>query len=231
MVAQALPDLGRVIIEPAPTFARLKEKPNGWLPVLVSILLSAAIFYWWTATLDYGWLREHMIAAQPDMKPEAQQAMAKFLSPNSMLITTVGGSVIGTLVVIALSAVYFLIAARAIGSQIGYGKWFAFVAWTSVPRLLVIPLMALQIATSHGQLAPEDMNMVSLNFLLFHLPSTNHWASILNSIDLASFWTIALASIGLKAWTGRPTGTCFTIAVLPYVVIYGLWAAKIAFLG
>lgn len=231
MVAQALPDLGRVIIEPAPTFARLKEKPNGWLPLLVSLLLSVAIMYWWTSTLDYGWFREHMIAMRPDLKPEAQAAMAKFLSPTSMLVSTVGGAVIGTLVLIALTAVYFLIAARMIGSQIGYGKWFAFVAWSSVPRLLVVPLMALQIATSHGQLAPEDLNMVSLNFLVFHLPPTNHWASILTSIDLAAFWTIALAAIGLKAWTGRPTGTCLTIAALPYVVIYGLWAAKIAFIG
>jgi hypothetical protein len=231
MVAQALPDLGRVIIEPAPTFARLKEKPNGWLPLLVSLLLSVAIMYWWTSTLDYGWFREHMIAMRPDLKPEAQAAMAKFLSPTSMLVSTVGGAVIGTLVMIALTAVYFLIAARMIGNQIGYGKWFAFVAWSSVPRLLVVPLMALQIATSHGQLAPEDLNMVSLNFLVFHLPPTNHWASILTSIDLAAFWTIALAAIGLKAWTGRPAGTCLTIAALPYVVIYGLWAAKIAFIG
>jgi hypothetical protein len=231
MVAQALPDLGRVIIEPAPTFARLKEKPNGWLPLLVSLLLSVAIMYWWTSTLDYGWFREHMIAMRPDLKPEAQAAMAKFLSPTSMLVSTVGGAVIGTLVMIALTAVYFLIAARMIGSQIGYGKWFAFVAWSSVPRLLVVPLMALQIATSHGQLAPEDLNMVSLNFLMFHLPPTNHWSSILTSVDLAAFWTIALATIGMKAWTGRSTGTCLTIAALPYVVIYGLWAAKIAFIG
>lgn len=231
MVAQALPDLGRVIIEPSPTFARLKEKPNGWVPVLVSILLSAALMYWWISTVDFVWLREHMIATQPDMKPEAQEAMAKFLTPTKMMISSIGGVIIGTLGLIAITAAYYLIAARMIGSEIGYGKWFAFVAWASVPRLLVVPLMALQVATSHGQLAPEDMNMVSLNFLLFHLPVTHHWASFLNSLDLAAFWTVALATIGLKAWTGRPTGTCVTIAAFPYLVVYGLWAAKIAFLG
>ncbi|MGZ5199062.1 MAG: YIP1 family protein [Telluria sp.] len=231
MVTQALPDLGRVIIEPAPTFARLKDKPNGWLPLLVSILLTLALMYWWTATEDFAWLREHMMAAHPEMKPEARAAMASFMTPNKMLLTSGGGAAIGTVLLIALTAVYFLIAARLIGSDIGYGKWFAFVAWSSVPRLLVVPLMALQIATSHGQLAPEDMNMVSFNYLLFHLPLTHPWASFANSLDLATFWTIALATIGLKAWTGKATGTCVTIAALPYVVVYGLWAAKIAFIG
>ncbi len=231
MVAQALPDLGRVIIEPSPTFARLKEKPNGWVPVLVSILLSAILMYWWIATEDFTWLREHMIAAHPQMKPEEQEAMARFLTPPKMMMTSIGGVVVGTLGLLAITAAYFLIAARMIGSEIGYGKWFAFVAWTSVPRLLVVPLMALQVATSHGQLAMEDMNMVSLNFLIFHLPLSHPWASFMNSLDLATFWTVALATVGMKAWTGRPTGTCLTIAAIPYLVVYGLWAAKIAFLG
>lgn len=231
MVAQALPDLGRVILEPSPTFARLKDKPRGWLPLLVSILLSIAIMYWWTSTVDFAWLREHMAAGRPDMKPEAQEALAKFLTPGRMMLTSAGGAVIGTIVVFAIAAAYYLIAARTIGNDIGYGKWFSFVAWTNVPHLLVVPLMALQVATSHGQLAPEDMNMVSLNFLLFHLPMSHPWASFMNSMDLATFWTIALASVGLKAWTGRPTGTCVTIAVIPYLIVYGLWAAKIAFFG
>jgi hypothetical protein len=50
-------------------------------------------------------------------------------------------------------------------------------------------------------------------------------------MDLTMFWSIVLAVIGLKAWTGRSTGTCVTVAILPYLIIYGLWAAKIAFLG
>jgi hypothetical protein len=231
MAIQALPDLGRVIYEPSPTFKRLKDKTNGWLPLLATILLTLIVMYWWISTEDFTWLREHMIAARPDMKPEAKAAMERFITPNSMLLTTIGGAVIGTIVLMAITAVYFLIAARLMGNQIGYSKWFGFVAWSSVPRLLVVPLMALQIMTAHGQLAPEDLNMVSFNFLFFHLPTSHPWASFAGSLDLASFWTVALAAIGLKAWTGRSTGTCVFVAALPYVVIYGLWAAKIAVLG
>ena len=231
MATQALFDIGNVFLEPTPTFARLKARTHAWLPLLISILLSLGIMVWWIDTLDFDWLREHMLAAQPTAKPEVREAMAKFISPKTMMWSSGIGAVVGTVLIAAVTALYYLIAGKLSGSPIGYGKWFGFSVWTSLPRLLTAPLSALQIMTSHGQLAPEDLNMVSLNYLLFHLPMSSPWATLVGSIDLTTFWSIALATIGLKAWTGRPTGACLTVALLPYVVIYGLWAAKIAFTG
>ncbi|WP_036172308.1 YIP1 family protein [Massilia sp. 9096] len=231
MAAQAFFDIGNVILDPTPTFGRLKSKTSAWLPLLVSVVLSLAVMGWWIMTLDFDWLLQHMLASQPNPKPEMRAAMAKFMTPRTMLITSSLGVVVGTLLMSALAALYYLIAGKAIGSDITFGKWFGFAVWTSVPRLLTIPLTALQIVTSHGQLAPEDLNMTSLNYLLFHLPQTNHWAGLVGSIDLTMFWSLALATLGLKAWTGRPIGTCAFLAVLPYLIVYGLWAAKIALLG
>jgi hypothetical protein len=57
------------------------------------------------------------------------------------------------------------------------------------------------------------------------------WFGFATNLDLSSVWSIALAVLGLKAWTGRSTAACVTVAVLPYAVVYGIWAAKIAFLG
>lgn len=231
MASGSLSNIGGVIVDPSPTFARLKDKPTPWVPLLALILLTLAVTWWWITTADFTWLRDHMLSARPDVKPEARAAMEHFLTQKTMLWSTAGGAVVGTLVMFALMALYYLVAGKMMGSQIGYGKWFGFVTWTSVPRLLVIPLMALQIVTSHGRLAPEDLNMVSLNYLLLHLPMSNPWANLAGNLDLATLWSVALATIGLKAWTGRSTGTCVTVAVAPYLVIYGLWAAKIAFFG
>jgi len=231
MATQALFDIGNVILEPSPTFARLKDKTRAWVPLVVLILLTLAISYWYIATLDFAWFREHMLAAQGTVKPEAGGAQGHVPTPSSMLWTMGIGIVLGTPVTFALIAVYYLLAGKVMGSSIGYGKWFGFVAWTSIPHLLALPLTALQIATSGGRLTLEDSNMVSLNYLLLHLPQSSHWASFAGSLDLTSLWIIALAAIGLKAWTGRSTAACTFVAVLPYVLIYGIWAAKIAFLG
>jgi hypothetical protein len=231
MATQALFDIANVFLDPTPTFARLKVKTNAWLPLLVSILLSLAIMVWWVNTLDFDWLREHMLATQPTAEPEVREAMANALTPNFMMWSSGITSVIGNLLIFAVTAIYYLLSGKVIGASIGYGKWFGFAVWTSVPRLLVVPLSMLQIFTSHGQLAPEDLNMVSLNYLLFHLPISNPWAGLAGSIDLTTFWSMGLGTIGLKAWTGRSTATCLMVALLPYVIIYALWAAKIAFLG
>ena len=231
MATQALFDIGNVILEPSPTFARLKDKPRAWVPLLVLIVLTLAITWWYVATLDFAWFREHMLAARGTVKPEERAALAQFLTPNRMLWSTVIGIMLGTPVMYALTAVYDLLAGKVMGAGIGFGKWFGFAAWTSIPRLLALPLMALQIATSGGRLTMEDANMVSLNYLLLHLPLSNPWASFASNLDLTSLWTMALAAIGLKAWTGRSTAACTFAAVLPYVLVYGIWAAKIVFFG
>jgi len=228
MATQALFDIGNVFLEPSSTFARLKAKTHAWLPLALTIVLSVGLMYWWISTVDFPWLVDRMASAQA--KPEVQAAMRQ-MTQKSMMVTTVIGAVIGSLFVYALSAVYYLIAGKVLGSDIGYGKWFGFTVWTSVPRLLAIPLSAFQIMSSGGRVAAEDLNMVSLNYLVLHLPASHPWAGFANGIDLTSLWCIFLAVIGLRAWTGRSTGTCVTVALLPYVIIYGLWAAKIAFLG
>jgi len=228
MATQALFDIGNVFLEPSSTFARLKAKTHAWLPLLILIVLSVGLMYWWVSTVDFPWLVDRMASSQS--KPEVQAAMRQ-MTQKSMMVTTVIGAILGSLIVYALTAVYYLIAGKVLGSDIGYGKWFGFSVWTSVPRLLAMPLSVFQIMSSGGHLVAEDLNMVSLNYLVLHLPASHPWAGFANGVDLTSLWCIFLAVIGLKAWTGRSTGTCVTIALLPYVIIYGLWAAKIAFLG
>jgi len=231
MATPALFDIGNVILEPAPTFGRLKERTRAWLPLLATMVLTLAVMVWWVQTTDFAWLREHVAALNPDIKPEQKAAMQGMMTPKAMMVTSSLGVLIGTPLMFAIVALYYFLAGKLIGEPISYGKWFGFAAWTSIPRLLALPLSALQIVTSHGQVALEDLNMVSLNYLVFHLPASNHWAGLLNSIDLPSIWGTVLAVIGLKVWTGRPTATCVTVAVIPWVVVYGVWAAKIAFLG
>jgi hypothetical protein len=172
-----------------------------------------------------------MVAARGVIKPEERAAIEHFSTPKTMMWVSGAGAVLGTPVLCALVAVYYLLAGKALGTGIGYGKWFGFAVWTSIPRLLTVPLSALQIMTSGGRLAPEDMNMVSLNYLLLHLPMSSPWFGFATNLDLTSVWSMALAFIGLKAWTGRSAGACAMVAVLPYALVYGIWAAKIAFLG
>jgi hypothetical protein len=231
MATQAFFDIGNVILSPSPTFARLKDKPRAWVPLLVLLLLTLAVTWWYVSTLDFAWFREQMLTTRGPVKPEQRAAMEHFFTPTAMMWSSGLGIVLGTPVLYLLTALYYLLAGKVMGTGIGFGKWFGFAVWTSIPRLLALPLSALQIMTSGGRLSLEDANMVSLNYLLLHLHASSPWFGFATNLDLTSLWSIALAVIGLKAWTGRSTGTCVTVAVLPYALVYGIWAAKIAFVG
>lgn len=218
----------QMFYEPGKAFAALRDKSRGWLPLLAIMGGSAAIMYWYFQTVDFSWMIDQTAANTPDLTAEQREAMQKVMSPTVMTWSALGGILIGTPVVYALYALYYLLAGKFIGSDISYGKWFALTAWTSLPRLLVLPLMALQIMTSGGRVAMEDLSMVSLNYLLLQLPATHPWAGLFNSLDIPLLWSVVLTVIGLRVWTGRSLATCITISVLPVVVIFGLWAAKIA---
>jgi hypothetical protein len=131
----------------------------------------------------------------------------------------------------AVHALYLTIASKAAGVSREFRDWFAFSAWTSVPNLLLLPLMAFQIVTSGGQIALEDLSIASINALVFHLPYTHPWAGLTGYIDLALIWSIVLTATGLRIWTGCRTVTCLILAIFPVALVAGAWAVSIVVFG
>jgi hypothetical protein len=231
MTTSSLSTIPLVFHDPAAAFTRLKEKASPWLPLLAMIIPTALLMFWWIHTLDFSWMRDQMIAATPNLPPEGKAALAKTISPNFMLISTELGVLLGTPIVMALVALYYLLAGKVLGAQASYGKWYGFVAWAHVPYLLGLPLIAFQIATSHGHVLPHELNMLTLDYLVLHMPAGNPWAGMAQNLDLLAIWSAIVCTIGLRTWTGRSVVACAITAFLPMVVIYSLWAAKIAFFG
>jgi hypothetical protein len=219
--------LTQIFYEPKRAFDSLKEKGSVWLPLVLLVVLTTVVMFWYVHTLDYTWMIDRMVSADADMKPDAREALRDIISPTFFTASTVGAALVGMPIEYALYALYYSIVARLMDSSIGYSKWFSFATWTSVPSLLTLPLIAIQIATSHGQISIEDLNMMSFNFLLFHLPAGDVWTSLTTSLSLTTIWTATLAVIGLRSWTSYSKTTCVFVALLPFAVVYGIWATKI----
>lgn len=219
----------QMLSEPSKAFSAVREKSHVWLPLTLMVLGSVLVLYWYFATVDFAWMVERMAASRPGMTDAQREAMQAAMSPGVMMWSSIAGAALGMPAMFAVSALYYHLAGKFLGSDIRYGKWFAFVVWTNLPTLLSILLMAFQVATSGGRLMIDQLSMTSLNALVFNLPMEHQWAGLLNSLDLTLLLSIPLAVIGLRAWTGRSLSTCITIAVLPYLVVYGVWAAIIQF--
>jgi hypothetical protein len=219
----------RLFYEPRSAFESLRENSKPWLPLSLILVSTIAMLYWYFATVDFAWLLDHTLSAKPDMKPEERAMVTGMMTKNSMMWSSLGGTLIGMPLVFALYGLYFLLASKIMGSTIGFGKWFSFAIWTSVPTLIGVPLMALQIITGHGQVSMEGLNMLSLNFLITNFSPDHAWAGLMNNLSLTTFWTMFLSFIGLRVWTGRSVATCVIATALPYTLIYGVWIVKLVF--
>ena len=186
---------------------------------------TAAMMAWYYQMVDFPWLQDQMLAASGQTDPKALEAARAFMGYGMISGIGIVGVLIVIPIILLLTSVYYLLAAKVIGNDLGFGKWFAFSTWSAVPTLLGIPLMAVQILmSSNGQLAPEALNPLTLNTLVFHLPATSPWAGLLNAINIPSLWAAVVAIIGYKVWTAKSTLTSVIVVLLPLVVIYGGWA-------
>ena len=214
-----------IFIEPKKAFEEILKKGHVWFPLLVLSLVSAGMLYWYFQTVDFPWLLDQMIAAQPDMKADAKEVFLKMMSRTMMTWSSVVVVLVGVPLMAAVGAAYLTICAKMIGSELRFEKWFAFAAWAMMPSLIGTLLMGVQIASSNGQVTPEGLDMLSVNYLFAHQDHLSSWGKFFDKLSMTSFWTIFVSFVGLRTWTDRSTATCATIAALPYVVIFGGWAA------
>ena len=215
-----------IFVDPVKAMQAVLERSMIWLPLLLMTLGTAAVMVWYYQMVDFPWLQDQMLAASGQTDPQALEAAKGFMTRGILT----GGAAVSILILVPvmllLTSVYYLLAAKVMGNDLSFGKWFAFSTWTAVPSLLVIPAMVVQILlASNGQLAPDALNPLTLNSLVFHLPSTSPWAGLLNAISIPTLWATVVAIIGYKVWTAKSTPTSVFIVLLPQIVIYGVWAA------
>jgi hypothetical protein len=213
---------------PSSAFEELRARPRFWFPLLVLVLSTAAVMYWYYSTVDIEWLKDVMFSNNPDVQklPEAERAARMaMLSRNTLLFGSVVGSIIGLPIVFLLSALYLLLAAKVTKLSPGFKHWFAFSCWTSLPLLLSTVVAAIFLIISDtAQVAPGVLQPLSLDELLFHRPFGSPGQSLLASLSIPSVLSWILMIIGVKVWSQRSWAFSAIFILLPAVVIYGIWA-------
>lgn len=227
----ALTTLVEMFLDPMRAFARTLSDGRAWVPLLLVLGGTAAIYALYFGTVDFDWFVGHLLDQHPDFSDDQRETTRQLLSPGSLATSTLAVTLLLTPALFALFALYFLLVSQVLGHRVRYGKWFAFCVWCAVPRLAVYPLMLFQIATSHGQVAIEDLSMVSFSFLLLRDAAHSAWAGWAGAIDLTVLWSAFLGVVGFRVWTAESWRTSVAVGLLPYLAIYGLWALRIALSG
>lgn len=224
-----------MLISPKVALEAVKDKKGWWLvPFVLCTSSIIALFLYYFASVDFAWLKETMIdqmAVKGDMSDEELQAVSEYLTKTPMIwSTTIGGS-LSLVVMNTILALYLMMVTKMNGGDnVGFGAWFGFSWWVSMPHVVaaLMSILMLMFSTT-GMVALEELGVTTVNSLIFGVDSSSAWFGFLTGLDVLMFWSIALIAMGLSSWLGCDSKKATTIAVAPYALIYGGWALYILF--
>ena len=177
--------------------------------------------------MDFDWLVEETIRAIPaEGRANAEDGIRSFMSPATSAGTTVLTIVIITFLIYTIQSAYLHLANKlTTTAEISYGQWFSFSAWTAFVGVFAsLAMLAVILMADTNQLAQVDMSPLTLNSLLIHASAGDPWFTWANSLSLINFWMLFLMSLGFARWTGSSMVKSTIIAVLPWALIFGIWA-------
>ena len=218
-----------IIASPGKALDEAKQHTSWlWWPLFISIFLAMAVFGYYYSWVDFPWLVEETVRNIPaESRAESAEAIRSFMQPGRTMWFTLIMILVVSFIIYLLQAVYFHLANKMTsGSEIGFGQWFSFSVWISFVGIfatlaaLIVILMA-----DSNQLSNTSLQPLSFNALFIHAAPGTTWATWANSLNLVTFWTIFLAATGFGRWTGASTVKSWVIAALPWVLIFGIWAA------
>jgi len=197
-----------------------------WWPLLITILLASSLMIYYYSWVDFPWLVEETIRQVPaEDRAESADIIRSFMSVGTSTWTTVAAIVVMSLIIYTIQATYLHLANKlTTGAEIGFGKWFSFSVWTAFVGVFgTLAAFVVIFMADSNQLALQDLQVLSLNSLLVHASAGDRLFAWASSLSLINFWTLFLMSIGYARWTGAGIVKSTIIAVLPWVLIFGVW--------
>ncbi len=213
---------------PSIGFAELRERPRFWFPLLLLVVSTVALYYWYYSIVDIEWFKDAMFGNNPRHSEDAGGGRARamgMVGRNTLL----WGSVVGTIIALPMclpdEALYLLLAAKVTKLPQGFKHWFALVCWTSLPMLLGTVVAAIFLLMSDTtQVSPSVLQPLSLNELLLHRPMGSPGYALLESLSIPTVLSSILMIIGVRVWSQRSWAFSAILTLLPTVVFYGIWA-------
>ena len=223
-----------VIVSPKPTFESIVARPAWILPLIVLMVFGLATTYLYGQHIGWRPFIEKQLEESPrtanlpqDKKNEVIDQQTKYAPIFGYVgapVVTFGGAAI---VAALLLAAFNLLS----GAKVGFKTSLAIVAYAWVPGI-ILQLLGILMIFIKDPSTVDIQNLVASNAGAFVPDGSPKWlVSLGGSLDIFSFWYMALMGIGFSATNprkitfGKAFGTAFSCWVLWVVVKVGLTAA------
>jgi Yip1 domain len=195
-----------VFFEPKATFESIVQRPTWILPMVTLIIVSVVII--WLIGSRVGW--RQVIEKQIASSPRAQQRMEQvppeqreaILARQAKLAGVIGyvGVVVGTAIAEIVAAAVLLALFNVLsGTKVRFSVSLGIVTYSWMPYAIT-GLLAILILFIKDPSTIDTQNLVASNPGALLPDGSAKWlVSLLTSLDLFTFWVLALQAIGFSA--------------------------------
>lgn len=217
-----------IFLEPRDAFSEIRRQPRPWWPLVLLTLSTLVLLVWYYAKVDLSWFMDQTLSANPRfaaLTSAQREAALHAMSRSTLMISSVVGGVLAIALLKVIEATYYLLAGKVTGLAPTFKQWFGLACWTALPQALaIIPGAAVLLMQSSGQFEPGSISPLSLNELWVHKTLGAPGYSLFSGINLLQIWSLVLVVLGVRAWSGRSWPFSAVFALLPAVIVYGVWA-------
>ena len=217
-----------IFLEPAKVFDALREKPTFLAPMLVVVLVGMASVLAYFLQVDPAWFEQHQLAQVRATNPEMSEAelrqMQQFMpgARMSMVIMMVM-SVLGPVLIWVLLAVYYLLAGKVAGHEVGFRRGISLGAWSAMPMALASLMAFVGTFVSSPQTGLEQLQYLNAD-QLFGVALDSPWLTFARSFSFVFLWVWLLAALGWKTWFRTGWGQALLVVLLPWILYFGVVA-------
>jgi hypothetical protein len=214
-----------VFISPGETFEDVARKPGFIAPLVLIILLAIAGTELFLHKIGMEpvvrWALEHNSRVSADQIP----AMVEKMTPYYVWIGRVAAIIWPPLVVLVAAVVGLVAVNNIFGRKITFKTAFAVSSYAYAVNIiyyLLAPCMVLFGDPEHYISNPANPTPTSVGFFLNPLNTSKPLLALASSLEIFTFWYMALLAIGFSVASGRKVKT------LPLFFCYfGLWVVMV----
>ena len=216
--------LSNIFTAPTVAFARLKERPNPWLALLILLVGYAAVSYLYLQVVDLAWMLDQQMKQAGNLTDEQRkQAVDAALQVSPVVYSVIGAvaAPISILIVVALVALYFTGVSFATNDGVKYGQWFAMIAWALMPIVIGLAATFINLLVSDSRFIPQEkLNPLAFgNLLGIDIAGLPRGQRGLLSLDISAIWAVVLLVLGHQVFTQRSIVRAAIVVLGPIVAI------------
>ena len=205
-------------IAPSKTFTDLRRSASWWLPFLIGGIVHVMFIYVVDQKVGFRKVVENQIRIQPkqaarlESLPADQRETAMRQQTGFWRVFSYVGPVIGLLFYLIISAVLFGTFKFAVNADIRFKTMYALVVFAWLPQVFVslLAILALLAGVSSDGFMIQSPAATSLGAFVDPSSAPVLFA-LLSSIDVFTFWSLALMAIGVTCISKVKRGTAYAV--------------------